>query len=36
MDIVLKTGSAVYAAGNGYVAFAGYTPEDGYIIIIKS
>jgi murein DD-endopeptidase MepM/ murein hydrolase activator NlpD len=35
MDIVLKTGSAVYAAGNGYIAFAGYTPEDGYIVIIN-
>jgi murein DD-endopeptidase MepM/ murein hydrolase activator NlpD len=35
MDIVLKTGSAVYASGNGYVAFAGYTPEDGYIIIVN-
>jgi murein DD-endopeptidase MepM/ murein hydrolase activator NlpD len=35
MDIVLKTGNAIYAAANGYVAFADYTPEDGYMIIIN-
>jgi murein DD-endopeptidase MepM/ murein hydrolase activator NlpD len=35
IDIALKTGSAVYAAGNGYVSFAGYTPEDGYIIMVN-
>lgn len=35
LDIVLKSGDPVYAAGNGYIAFAGYTSEDGYMLIIN-
>jgi murein DD-endopeptidase MepM/ murein hydrolase activator NlpD len=35
IDIALRNGSAVFAAGNGYVSFAGYTPEDGYIIMVN-
>jgi murein DD-endopeptidase MepM/ murein hydrolase activator NlpD len=34
IDIVAKTGSPIYAAGSGYVAFADFTVEDGYMIII--
>lgn len=34
IDIVAKTGSPVYASGSGYVAFADFTVEDGYMIII--
>ncbi|RPI66826.1 MAG: M23 family metallopeptidase [Ignavibacteriales bacterium] len=34
IDIVLKTGNPVYSAGNGYVIFADYTTNDGYMIII--
>lgn len=35
IDIVLKSGNPVYSAGSGYVAFADYTPESGYIMIIN-
>jgi murein DD-endopeptidase MepM/ murein hydrolase activator NlpD len=35
IDIVLKTGNAIYSSGNGYITFADYTPEDGYMIIIN-
>lgn len=34
IDIVSKTGSPIYAAGSGYVIFADYTINDGYMIII--
>jgi murein DD-endopeptidase MepM/ murein hydrolase activator NlpD len=35
IDIVLKTGNPVYSAGNGYVVYSDYSPEDGYMIIIN-
>lgn len=35
VDIVLKTGNPVYSSGNGYVVFADYTSEDGYMMIIN-
>ncbi len=35
IDFVLKTGNAVYSSGNGYVAFADYTSEDGFMLIIN-
>ena len=34
IDFVVKTGTPVYAAGNGYVVFADYTANDGYMMII--
>lgn len=34
IDIAVKTGSPIYAAASGYVAFADYTSDDGYMIII--
>ena len=34
IDIVARTGSPVYAAASGYVAFADYTVRDGYMMII--
>lgn len=34
IDIVVKTGTPVYAAAGGYVIFADYTVRDGYMIII--
>lgn len=35
IDFVVKTGTPVYAAANGYVIFADYTTRDGYMIIIN-
>jgi murein DD-endopeptidase MepM/ murein hydrolase activator NlpD len=35
IDIVLKTGNPIYAAGNGYVVYSDFTPADGYMIIIN-
>lgn len=34
IDLVAKTGTPVYAAASGYVVFADYTIDDGYMIII--
>lgn len=34
IDFVVKTGTPVYSAGNGYVIFADYTANDGYMMII--
>lgn len=34
LDFAVKTGTTVAAAASGYVAFAGYTADDGYIIIL--
>lgn len=35
IDFVIKTGTPVYAAANGYVIFADYTTKDGYMIILN-
>jgi murein DD-endopeptidase MepM/ murein hydrolase activator NlpD len=35
IDFVVKTGTPVYAAANGYVIFADYTTKDGYMIILN-
>jgi murein DD-endopeptidase MepM/ murein hydrolase activator NlpD len=35
IDFVVKVGTPVYAAANGYVVFADYTPRDGYMMIIN-
>jgi murein DD-endopeptidase MepM/ murein hydrolase activator NlpD len=35
IDFVVKTGTPVFAAANGYVIFADYTVRDGYMIIIN-
>lgn len=35
IDFVVKTGTPVYAAVNGYVIFADYTAKDGYMIILN-
>ncbi len=35
LDIAVKSGSPVYAAASGFVIFAGYTVEDGNIMIIN-
>lgn len=32
----MKSGTPVYAAANGYVIFADYTTEDGYMIILDN
>jgi murein DD-endopeptidase MepM/ murein hydrolase activator NlpD len=34
IDFVIKTGTPVYSAAGGYVVFADYTINDGYMIII--
>lgn len=34
-DYVLKTGSPIYSSANGYVIFAGFTTNDGYMIIVS-
>ncbi len=34
IDFVVKTGTPVYAASNGYVIFADYTTKDGYMMIL--
>ncbi|HEX2868946.1 MAG TPA: M23 family metallopeptidase [Ignavibacteriales bacterium] len=34
MDFAVKTGTPIQASASGYVAFAGYTAEDGYMIIL--
>ncbi|HEY6907521.1 MAG TPA: M23 family metallopeptidase, partial [Ignavibacteriaceae bacterium] len=34
IDFVIKTGTPVYATANGFVIFADYTTNDGYMIII--
>jgi murein DD-endopeptidase MepM/ murein hydrolase activator NlpD len=34
IDIVVKTGTPIYAAASGYVVFSDYTVDDGYMIII--
>jgi len=34
VDFVIKTGTPVYAAAGGYVVFADYTVNDGYMMII--
>jgi murein DD-endopeptidase MepM/ murein hydrolase activator NlpD len=36
IDFVVKTGTPVYAAANGYVIFADFTTKDGYMIIINN
>ncbi len=35
IDFVIKTGTPVFAAANGYVIFADYTTKDGYMIILN-
>ena len=35
IDFVMKTGTPVYAAANGYVIFADYTTKDGFMIILN-
>jgi murein DD-endopeptidase MepM/ murein hydrolase activator NlpD len=35
IDFVVKIGTPVYAAANGYVVFADYTTKDGYMIILN-
>ena len=35
IDYVVKEGTPVYAAGGGYIIFADYTIDDGYMIIIN-
>lgn len=35
IDFVIKTGTPVFAAANGYVVFADYTTKDGYMIILN-
>ncbi|MFO7446108.1 MAG: M23 family metallopeptidase [Ignavibacteriaceae bacterium] len=35
VDYVLKTGSPVYSAANGYIIFSDYTVNDGYMVIIS-
>ena len=35
IDFVVKKGTSVFAAANGYVIFSDYTIEDGYMIIIN-
>jgi murein DD-endopeptidase MepM/ murein hydrolase activator NlpD len=34
IDFVIKTGTPVFAAANGYVIFADYTTKDGYMMIL--
>jgi murein DD-endopeptidase MepM/ murein hydrolase activator NlpD len=34
-DYVLKTGTPVYSSASGYVIFSGFTPKDGYMIILS-
>jgi murein DD-endopeptidase MepM/ murein hydrolase activator NlpD len=34
IDYVVKAGTPVYSAGNGYIVFADYTANDGYMMII--
>jgi murein DD-endopeptidase MepM/ murein hydrolase activator NlpD len=36
IDFVVKSGTPVYAAANGYVIFADYTTKDGYMIILDN
>jgi len=36
IDFVVKSGTPVYAAANGYVVFADYTTKDGYMIILDN
>ncbi len=35
IDIVVKTGTPIYAAASGYVIFSDYTVKDGYMMIIS-
>jgi murein DD-endopeptidase MepM/ murein hydrolase activator NlpD len=35
IDYVLKSGTPVYAAGNGYIVFSNFTVNDGYMLIIN-
>lgn len=35
IDFVIKTGTPVFAAANGYVIFSDYTTKDGYMIILN-
>jgi murein DD-endopeptidase MepM/ murein hydrolase activator NlpD len=35
IDYVVKKGTPIYAAANGYVIFADYTVKDGYMIILN-
>jgi len=35
IDFVVKVGTPIYAAAGGYVVFAGYTVNDGYMIILN-
>ena len=35
IDFVVKTGTPVFAAANGFVIFADYTTKDGYMIILN-
>ncbi|MCU7496719.1 MAG: M23 family metallopeptidase [Ignavibacteria bacterium] len=34
IDFAVRTGTAIVAAASGYVAFSGYTAEDGYMMIL--
>jgi murein DD-endopeptidase MepM/ murein hydrolase activator NlpD len=35
LDFAVKENTPVYAAGSGYVLFAGYTVEEGYVLILN-
>lgn len=35
IDFVVKTGTPIYAAANGYIIFSDYTNKDGYMLIIE-
>lgn len=34
IDFVIKTGTPVYSAAGGYIVFADFTVNDGYMVII--
>jgi len=35
LDIAVKENTPVYASASGYVVFAGYTVDEGYVIILN-